>query len=580
MSLREYHKKRDFKRTAEPKGAVKKSQRHRGGKFVIQKHAASRLHYDFRLEMNGVLASWAVPKGPSLDPAEKRLAVQVEDHPLDYGAFEGTIPQGEYGGGTVMVWDYGTWKPQEGEDASDVYGAGKLKFILHGKKLNGGWTLVRMRGGKYGDGKANWLLIKERDENARPLADGDILEESPNSAKTGRTMDEIAAGRKRVWHSNKPAKSRTAGSTLKARIVARAKQLAKSKSIYRSRNGRARRSSAGKIVNLADLDGARRAAMPRALEPQLATLVRKPPDGDQWLHEMKFDGYRMLCRLSKGKPQFVSRNGQDWTARLHWLIEPMAAFPAERAIIDGEVVVFDDHGVSNFQALQNVFRGENGRAPVYCVFDLIYLDGYNLTNVPLEDRKSVLADLLAEMPKSTHARVRHSDHVAGSGGEFYRQMCKAGLEGMISKRRDTPYLPGRSGTWLKSKCRLGQEMVIGGYSRPKGSRVGFGALLVGYFEPKGKFVYGGRVGTGFNDKTLNDLLRRLDKLKQPRSPFAQMPPGVRKSDVTWVRPELVAQLEFGNWTDEGLLRQAAFLGLREDKPARQVTREKTSPLPR
>ncbi len=310
--------------------------------------------------------------------------------------------------------------------------------------------------------------------------------------------------------------------------------------------------------------------LPRNPKCQLATLIATPPSGDEWLHEMKFDGYRMLGSLNAGQVKFTSRNGLDWTARMQPLVKPVTALKAEQAVFDGEVVVLDSHGISHFQSLQNAFRGSGGPL-VYCVFDLLYLDGYDLTRVPLEQRKSLLQKLLPKKPRKTD-RIRFSDHVTGSGEKFFRKMCKAGLEGMISKQRDAPYVPGRSLSWLKCKCRQEQELVIGGFTQPSGSRVGFGALLLGYYDRAGKLRYAGRVGTGFDTRLLRELHAKLKRLQQSKSPFATFPPGHTRG-VFWVRPELVAEVQFNNWTDEGLLRQAAFLGLREDKPARQVKRE-------
>ena len=321
---------------------------------------------------------------------------------------------------------------------------------------------------------------------------------------------------------------------------------------------------------LSALAGARMAPFPRNPKCQLATLVAKPPSGEQWLHEMKFDGYRMLCSLKAAKVHFTSRNGLDWTDRLKSLIAPITALAAKEAIFDGEVVVLDPKGISHFQSLQNAFRG-SGAPLVYYIFDLLYLNGYDLTRLTLEQRKSVLQKLLPRRPRKSD-KLRYSDHVTGSGDKFLRKMCEAGLEGMISKRRDAPYIPGRGLAWLKCKCRQEQELVIGGFTDPAGSRVGFGALLLGYFRPDKKFAYAGRVGTGFNSRSLRELHRKLKRLQQPKCPFISLPPGHTRG-VYWVRPELVAEVQFSNWTDEGLLRQASFLGLREDKPARQVTRE-------
>ena len=566
MALREYQKKRNFSRTPEP--AAKKA-RVRGHHYVIQKHDATRLHYDFRLELNGVLLSWAVPKGPSLDPAEKRLAVQVEDHPLGYRTFEGTIPEGEYGGGTVMVWDEGTWQAED--DAETDYRAGKLKFTLSGKKLRGKWMLLRMKSRPADRGRNNWLLFKERDEFARPTSKGDILIEQPRSAKTNRTLEDIAAGKPRKKVRKQPTKK------------AKRKRTADRVAVRPSPNGvvvapqptRTTKSLASAAI--ASIDGVRRAPMPKQIAAQLATLVEQAPTGDQWLHEQKFDGYRMFCRIRSGDVQFVSRNQQSWTPKLQSLVRYAQQLSAREAILDGEVVVLDAKGVSQFQSLQNAFNEAQTAQLIYFVFDLLYLDGYDLTGAPLDDRKKLLSALLKKTP-SSKSHIRLSEHLAGTGPTLHKKMCRLGLEGIVSKRRDAPYVGGRSGTWLKAKCRQEQEFVIGGFTAPEGSRVGFGALLLGYYDRRGKFMYAGRVGTGFNVRSLTDMHARLKRLEIPKSPFENFPDRGTPKGVKWVAPKLVGQIEFNNWTDDGLLRQAAFLGLREDKLPREVRREMPMPL--
>lgn len=580
MALTEYQRKRHFNCTPEPRGKVKRRQ-DGGLSYVVQKHDATRLHYDFRLELDGVLKSWAVPKGPSFDPKEKRLAVEVEDHPLDYADFEGVIPEGEYGGGTVAVWDRGIWQPDGDPHAG--YRAGKLKFHLEGDKLRGGWTLIRLA--RRGNERAtNWLLIKERDDEARLTDDYDVVDAEPNSVATGRSLDEIAAARDRVWGSNRSGKKNSAvrltkGSGFKVqgsgkgarphKVVTTERAPAATKSA-RAKKSTSRRSnkkdSSGSLP-----EGARRAALPTKIEMQLATLAKQPPTGEQWLHEIKFDGYRIICRLDRSRARLLTRGDQDWTGRMPTIAQAAEALPVDQAILDGEVVALLPNGVSSFQALQNAFRGERSEPLVYYVFDLLYLDGHDLRGVPLEERKARLAELLDH--NTSRGALRYADHVEGEGDRFFAESCRLGLEGIISKRRDRGYIAGRGFDWLKTKCVRRDEFVIGGFTEPAGARHGLGALLVGYYSQPKRFVYAGRVGTGFSDRLLGDLRKRLDRLEQPRSPFADFPPRSTPRGTHWVKPELVGQVEFSNWTDDGRLRHPSFQGLREDKPAVEITRD-------
>src|SRR5262245_13544195 len=535
MGLREYRRKRDFKRTPEPAGEVAAEPRAESRAFVVQKHRASRLHYDFRLELEGVLKSWAIPKGPSLDPADKRLAMQVEDHPLAYGEFEGIITMGQYGGVTVLLWDRGTWEPVG--DPHKSYRAGSMKFRLHGQKLRGGFALVKIGGRRQArDEDRSWLLIKERDAEAESSGAVPIVESQPASVASGRSIEQIAAAEDRVWHSN--------------------------------RDGDDAKVTASSI----EVPGAKRAALPKFVQPELATLVERPPEGDSWLHELKHDGYRMLARLDHRRAQLLSRNARDWTESFPDVAAAVARLPAEQAILDGEVTVLLPDGTSSFQALQNFMSGTESGRLAYMIFDLLHLAGRDLTGARLEDRKAALARLLGSTNDKA-AVLRYSDHVVGSGAEFLEQACRLGLEGIVSKRRDAPYRGTRGGDWLKIKCLAQQEIGIGGYTGPEGSRVGIGALLGGVYED-GRLVYVGKIGTGFDTRMLRDLKARLASLEQKTNPFASRPPGSARAH--WVKPELVAQVKFSEWTSDGKLRQPAFQGLRADKPAAAVVRERPS----
>ncbi|HVN35169.1 MAG TPA: DNA ligase D [Casimicrobiaceae bacterium] len=536
MGLERYRQKRNFGVTPEPEGEVG-AKTGAALRFVIQKHAARRLHYDFRLELDGVMLSWAVPKGPSLDPNDKRLAMHVEDHPLEYGDFEGVIPAKQYGAGTVMLWDRGTWIPKS--DPREGVAKGRLKFDLSGEKLHGGWNLVRSRSGKYGG--ESWLLIKEADAYARLGAAAAIVDDMPDSVATGRSIEEIAASADRVWHSNK-----SAAANVEAGAIARAKPL----------------------PGIGKVPGARKAAMPSFIEPELATLMKAPPDGAKWIHEIKYDGYRMLCRIADGSARMISRNRKDWTGNFEAVAEAAARLPVKTAWLDGEVVAFDAEGRSSFQALQNALTASPAADLGYLVFDLLYLDGFDLTRVTLAERKRLLQSLLAD----ASGGIRYSDHFSVPGRAFLENVRKLGLEGMVSKRADLPHHDGRGTAWIKVKCQRRQEMVVGGYTEPGGSRHGFGALLLGVYEGA-KLRYSGRVGTGFDDAALASIKQKLDKLEQPKSPFENPPTGADARGVHWLRPTLVAEVEFTEWTADGTLRHPSFVGLRADKRATDVVRE-------
>src|SRR5688572_5374085 len=446
MGLQQYRRKRNFDETPEPRGTSQSAsaQPH----FVVQKHAASRLHYDFRLELDGTLKSWAVPKGPSLDPTQKRLAVHVEDHPLDYGGFEGIIPPKQYGAGTVLLWDRGFWSPIG--DPMMGYRRGRLKFYLVGQKLRGLWNLVRM-GAREEAGKENWLLIKEKDGEARSGKTSNVTESFPESIASGRTIEQIASKSSRVWQSkqsNKPGRSNP-----------------------HSRTGKARQ-----------LSGARRVPQMERITPQLATLADEPPGGDEWVHELKYDGYRILCRVKNGSVKLVTRNDHDWTSKLHRIAEAAAALPVNSAWLDGEVVALKPDGSISFQALQNAFDTASETNLVYYVFDLLYLNGYDMRQVGLLDRKRELEKVV---PQSTSGLIRYSDHISGRGEIVFAEACHRGMEGIVSKRAHAGYLAGRSRSWIKVKCGHRQEFVIGGFTDPSGSRVSFGALLLGVYDSHG-----------------------------------------------------------------------------------------------
>lgn len=547
MALKEYKQKRKFSLTPEPAGkTVKKG----GWSYVIQKHDASHLHYDFRLELDGVLKSWAVPKGPSLDPSVKRLAVEVEDHPVAYGDFEGTIPEGEYGGGTVLLWDHGSWEPLG--DVYEDYKQGKLKFILHGDKLRGKWMLLRTR--RPGtSSKPQWLLVKEKDDEAVAADEFDILDEKPLSVQSGRSLEEIAKNPRKGWSSKskKPIEDPHDIKTI---------PTAKTKS-----DKKAARESDRKI----EVKG-RKAPLPKAIDVELATLTAEPPTGDQWLHEFKLDGYRMVCRIDGKKITMMSRNHQDWSDRLQPIVAAARKLEAQQAILDGEVVALLPDGTTDFQALQNAFHDSRPQELKYYVFDLLYLDGEDLRQLPLLERKQALESLLRQ--SDTSGIFQFSEHIQGSGKQCVQQACRLHLEGIISKRTDQPYQAGRSYQWLKIKCLHEDEFVIGGYTDPSGSRTGLGALLVGFHDDKGHLKYAGKVGTGFDTASLASLSKQLKAIEQTKSPFSNLTQKTGDGrNAHWTKPVLVGQIKYGSLTRDDRLRHASFQGLREDLPAKDVT---------
>ena len=558
--LKTYQTKRHFGVTAEPKGKVG---RRRGYAYVIQKHAARRLHYDLRLELDGVMKSWAVTRGPSLVPGEKRLAVQVEDHPIAYNKFEGTIPQGEYGGGTVMIWDRGRWQPED--DPHKGLAKGHLAFTLEGKKLRGGWHLVRMHR-RPGEKRDNWLLIKQHDDAERSADDDDILEEMPLSAVTGRTMDEIANDPKREWRSNRskaiPPKVRPSNVTTRPAPHKRAPTAA-IKPLRRIDN----------VTASNTLAGGRAAALPHFVAPCLATLSNKPPDSDNWVHEIKFDGYRIQARLDKGKVKLLTRKGLDWTKKFPTIAATIAKLPAKSAIIDGELVAEGSDGISSFSLLQQDLKDSRHDRIVFYAFDLLYLDGTDLRLLPLVSRKDALARLLKRQP--ARGSLRMSESLTEPGTTLLRHACKMGLEGIVSKLADAPYHSGRGHDWIKTKCSDRQELVVAGMIPSTADAHAVGALVLGFYE-RGKLHYAGRTGTGFTHETARSLFRELKAIKTTKTPFETIPAeerGARKP--VWVEPKMVVEVDFHGWTHGDRVRQASFQGVREDKAAKDVVRERT-----
>lgn len=551
MALETYRHKRNFRHTSEPRGRKTPARRGNGHSFVVQKHDARSLHYDFRLELGGVMLSWAVPKGPSLDPKVKRLAMQTEDHPIEYSDFEGIIPEGEYGGGTVLVWDRGSWKPEG--DAEEMYKRGRLTFELEGQKLQGSFHLVRTPSTGRSKGKASerkWLLFKSNDAAARPGSDAELLESQPLSVASGRDLAQIAADPDHVWTS-KPAHN-----------VAKARRSARSSVAARA-----------PASSLAERPGAQRAKLPAFVEPQLATLASEAPEGQDWLHEIKLDGYRIQARVENGHAQLLSRRGNDWSSRLPSIASALGALPVESALLDGELVVLRDDGISDFQLLQNSLEAGKDGSCMYFAFDVLFLDGFDLRQLPLVERKALLRPVIEQ---ASNSRVRFGDHIQGTGPAFFEQACRRGLEGIVCKRADAPYSSGRGRGWLKVKCLSVQEFVVGGFTEPAGSRSHLGALLVGVREGKA-LRYAGKVGTGFTQASLAQLAKRLGPLERSEPAFENPPRGAERRGVHWVEPRLVAQISFVERTRDGLIRHASFHGLRDDKASEDVKLEQPEP---
>ncbi len=617
MALEEYKRKRNFEGTPEPPAKVEKK---RGNRFVVQKHDATRLHYDFRLEMEGVLKSWAVPKGPSLDPADKRLAMQVEDHPVSYFDFEGNIPEGNYGAGSVMVWDVGTWQPLsptpvDGKyvpgteaEAAAMLAKGDLKFRLNGKRLQGDFALIKMKGRRPGSKGNEWLMIKKHDSHVVEGYDAGDIDESVLSK---RSMDEIAGdGRSKEWTSSRPAGRGKLKAAWLADAVAKVDQKKKQK--LTAENAKGAKKAKTKLRKLAEPDGSPvpaasshpaapksgnskasaisagsavnspvKSAMPTAIHPMLAESIEKPFDDKDWLFEIKWDGYRAIAFVEGGKVRLVSRNQNELTGRYPELKDMPDFIKAKTAILDGEVVALDADGRASFSLMQQRtgFRPGGKKAaakadvPVlYYAFDLIYLDGYDWRRVNLEERKKKLREILK--PGDS---LRYSDHYEAQGKALFEIARDKKLEGILAKRRASCYEERRSREWLKIKIRHRMECVVGGYTNPEGSRAHFGSLVLGLYDKEGRLIHVGQVGSGFDQKLLAELFKTLKKIETKKNPFYGEVEALRK--VSWVKPELVAEVEYAEWTEGAnsgsgpKLRAPVFLGLRDDKDPKECTLE-------
>ena len=534
--LEAYQQKRDFTKTAEPAPKLGKKA---GAQFVVQKHDARRLHFDLRLELNGVLKSWAVTKGPSLIPGVKRLAVQTEDHPMDYLEWEGVIPKGEYGGGTMIVWDRGTWAPIG--DAEFGLKKGHLQFVLSGSRLKGAFDLVRMSRRK-GEKKDSWLLIKRTDEFAVTSEEDEPVITQHTSVRSKRSNQDLAEAK--AVRPDHAARQKVQ----KARTTA--------------------------LPDVAKLPGAKKGILPVFIEPSLATLAQKPPVDDTWLHEIKFDGYRLQARIDGGKVQLLTRKGLDWTKRFASIAKALEALPLSSGLLDGELIVRGESGVSSFSGLQTDLKAGRQDRMVYMVFDMMYCEGVNLTSVKLTERKEALQAVLANLP--TNSPVKFSEHLDIGSDELLHHACRLGLEGIVSKKTDSKYLSGRGNHWIKSKCSLRQEFVIVGYVPSTALRGAIGSLVMGYYD-NGELVHAGRVGTGYSNDLARDLLKTLRAVEAPQPKFSKTIARADAKDVKWVKPSLVAEIDYRGWGSENLLRQASFKGLREDKQASEIRLEQVRP---
>lgn len=538
--LSAYRAKRNFATSSEPKG---RSVRRKGNRFVIQRHDARRLHFDLRLELNGVLKSWAVTRGPSLDPKDKRLSIHTEDHPLEYLSFEGVIPKGEYGGGTMIVWDHGTWVPEG--DAEAGLAKGHLEFTLQGRRLQGRWHLIRMKG-RGEEAKEPWLLVKGEDEQAVEANGAHLVESELTSLLTGQTNKELEKGG--VVRKDHAARQAATGSAVKGAVKAAARVTPK----------------------LPAISKAKKALLPVFVEPSLATLVDVAPSGPEWLHEIKFDGYRLQARIDGNTVKLLTRKGLDWTSKFRAIADALRATKLGSALIDGEVVVETEAGLSSFSALQEAISSGQSERMVFYAFDLLYLDGTSMAAAPLVERKTLLATLFEDAPEG--GAIRFAEHIETEGGAMLRHACRLGLEGIVSKRKDQPYRSGRAHHWLKTKCTDRQELVVAGFMPSTTAAKAIGSLILGTYE-NGDLIHVGRAGTGFTEAVARDIYEKLVPLKRTTHPFREKPSALASRNARWVEPELVAEVELRGWTADGQVRHAAFKGLREDKDPREVVRE-------